>query len=1036
MLNERKLTERELDKRTEAIQGLLSNKRTLVKKYGKDAEKVMYGIATKQAKNKIEDMNKDKLKELIQTVLQKEENDNVDVNFSGVADYGEEDKALGREDELEMKGLEEGHGLDQNDLNTLESLRNQIEQGILDKKNRTKFVKILDFLIKSNILQDKTKDLSIKEGNFNAGFDQFVAIIDNRAKQSNRSPKEEAEDLIDDLRLHYGIDAFYESLNEALNPEVSQAVNRFIKAMAKRYSYSEKDAVFAIQAALKQRNFDGLNEANNLLKQDALSPAEYQKAKKLKGFDSKNYKWDKNQDLHLIRKMSEDLDVGHQDNEPQMLKSDLYRIAKYAAELYKMMDKYDQGGEVDFPHWWQAKVTKAKDMMVSAKHYLDGEEKVDQIDAMMDKTVNEGVVKDMHTFLDALRDSGVTNMFGAAPYLQKEFGIDKKSAREVLANWMQSFSENVNERIDYDEALTLRGMKAEIEAEIAQLYRDMEQEAEPEGGEIADYYGGQLMKLEDRLYKINKQLRDYDMNESTLNEGVFLDDIAQMMFSMDYDQLSPLEQETVRDEAERQDPGDMSHQFQYYDMNEATRQDLGMSSSISKSRAKAHLKNPSNDGSKVYGLDSDGKRVELNDLNDVNKFKKFEIDADLKEGASKEDQLKIANAALEKAEMDGDIRKQELALAAIDLIKGKLNEAMDGGQLFDYFASKGYVVKDRRPDGYPPKEGVEGYIVKDRDDSGKRRSNPGQMVIFQHNKDTDQFTISQLGGYSIDQKEAYKAGMREEGGSSVAGMDYYITDGNYTPVNISAEGLKDIVDHVMGGLSREAKRQQDFYAARGRTSGTIDEKISTAVREKLTKKSLEEDLDLYYKKGFKDQTALVKRVWGSKDVEEKRKILHYMINNLPKATREKKFSLKQNINRMSASKLDLFANNLLHRDSKMTSMEEKLTKSSSVEDHVEDFKDSDAPQFKGKSLKKIKQMALASFLSKQGKKKVSEVKDSRKKEGFKVGDKVTYLGHPGEITKVNKEMTGAITYNVSYDKGNGKTKASNIHNKGGEIKTV
>ena len=50
-----------------------------------------------------------------------------------------------------------------------------------------------------------------------------------------------------------------------------------------------------------------------------------------------------------------------------------------------------------------------------------------------------------------------------------------------------------------------------------------------------------------------------------------------------------------------------------------------------------------------------------------------------------------------------------------------------------------------------------------------------------------------------------------------------------------------------------------------------------------------------------------------------------------------------------------------------SAIREKLTKSSSVEDHVEDFKDSDAPQFKGKSLKKIKQMALASFLSKQKK---------------------------------------------------------------------
>lgn len=68
--------------------------------------------------------------------------------------------------------------------------------------------------------------------------------------------------------------------------------------------------------------------------------------------------------------------------------------------------------------------------------------------------------------------------------------------------------------IDYDEALTLRGMKAELEDQIAQLFRDMEQEAEPEGGPIADRYGDELNKLEDRLYKINKQLRDYDMNEN------------------------------------------------------------------------------------------------------------------------------------------------------------------------------------------------------------------------------------------------------------------------------------------------------------------------------------------------------------------------------------------------------------------------------------------------------------------------------------------------------------------------------------------
>ena len=66
------------------------------------------------------------------------------------------------------------------------------------------------------------------------------------------------------------------------------------------------------------------------------------------------------------------------------------------------------------------------------------------------------------------------------------------------------------EQIDFDEMLTLRDIKRELEDEIKQLYRDMEQEAEPEGGPIADMYGDRLNKLEDRLDKVNRQLRDYE----------------------------------------------------------------------------------------------------------------------------------------------------------------------------------------------------------------------------------------------------------------------------------------------------------------------------------------------------------------------------------------------------------------------------------------------------------------------------------------------------------------------------------------------
>jgi hypothetical protein len=46
-------------------------------------------------------------------------------------------------------------------------------------------------------------------------------------------------------------------------------------------------------------------------------------------------------------------------------------------------------------------------------------------------------------YLDELRESGVTNMFGARPYLQAEFSELRKrpvSASAVLAYWMKTFS--------------------------------------------------------------------------------------------------------------------------------------------------------------------------------------------------------------------------------------------------------------------------------------------------------------------------------------------------------------------------------------------------------------------------------------------------------------------------------------------------------------------------------------------------------------------------------------------------------------------
>ena len=174
-----------------------------------------------------------------------------------------------------------------------------------------------------------------------------------------------------------------------------------------------------------------------------------------------------------------DLDVGHQDDEPSMLKKDLYDIAVYASKLYKQLDKYDKmDGEVDFPHWWQKKVTLARQYVSSAQHYLEAEEKQPMIDAL------------------ALQE-GVFDQFDALP-----------PGRGNL---------------DFNDILYLRGAVADLKDEIAQLYRDMEQEAEPEGGPMADMYGNLLNKAEEKLYRMQKQIADYDMNEGKQTEAELKD---------------------------------------------------------------------------------------------------------------------------------------------------------------------------------------------------------------------------------------------------------------------------------------------------------------------------------------------------------------------------------------------------------------------------------------------------------------------------------------------------------------------------------
>jgi len=93
--------------------------------------------------------------------------------------------------------------------------------------------------------------------------------------------------------------------------------------------------------------------------------------------------------------IDEDMDLGHQDNEPHMIKAELAHIGKYAMELYKMIDQFEGEQEVDFPGWWQAKITTARNMISSAKHYLEFELEEPKIDAMVDVASEEGAIDEM-----------------------------------------------------------------------------------------------------------------------------------------------------------------------------------------------------------------------------------------------------------------------------------------------------------------------------------------------------------------------------------------------------------------------------------------------------------------------------------------------------------------------------------------------------------------------------------------------------------------------------------------------------------------
>jgi len=149
----------------------------------------------------------------------------------------------------------------------------------------------------------------------------------------------------------------------------------------------------------------------------------------------------------IIKKVTkEDIDLGHQDDEPDMLKASVYQTAKDSVSLYKMLDKYDQmDQEVDFPDWWQEKIHLAADYMDKAKQYLEFEEKQPSLDAMLQEekskffaskaNINPELVQKVEDFIREVAqdyDYGVDDAYFAIMQVLKA-GLVKEEVNEEEA---------------------------------------------------------------------------------------------------------------------------------------------------------------------------------------------------------------------------------------------------------------------------------------------------------------------------------------------------------------------------------------------------------------------------------------------------------------------------------------------------------------------------------------------------------------------------------------------------------------------------
>jgi hypothetical protein len=314
----------------------------------------------------------------------------------------------------------------------------------------------------------------------------------------------------------------------------------------------------------KAMDYKELWEVN--LKKSKLSPKEYQEAKKLKDFKSEDWKWDAKQDLYvksikeIAMEVTDDLDAIKQkviswSKSRRNAKQDSLEInwwkhfddtimnATTKDEIKKaILDMYYMG---DFD-WSKLDLDEAYD---KSKIKTNADELARVQD--MYKTASTSQMSSQEArikklkLLVALEKKYNTKLpvlhYGTdwSDYLKKQDVKTSKELEDKLSSKKENMNEmDINDRVlmavrarrdreskPQPEPVTTSNNASKIKAlqmKRAQLMRDMEQEAEPEGGPIADRYGTELDKIDKALAMLNntKSLSEENLEEAYIPDNI------------------------------------------------------------------------------------------------------------------------------------------------------------------------------------------------------------------------------------------------------------------------------------------------------------------------------------------------------------------------------------------------------------------------------------------------------------------------------------------------------------------------------------